>query len=205
MRLGGDCKNNDLHPLRFDRGGNEPYYTRPMAGGSPDLVDCVQLAEAAALLERDYELRDLPRLGDALADTRGILHARFEFSKLRSGRAGARVEIRAAPRLRCQRCLQGFALPISIGSQVEFAAQADAAPTDEERELVQAEAGRISLRALAEEELLLALPIAPACAAPQSCGNAPGGAAAADEDADLVVMRRPFGALEDLLKKRDRT
>ena len=33
--------------------------------------------------------------------------------------------------------------------------------------------GRVSLRELAEEELLLALPIAPACSAPQDCGNAP--------------------------------
>ena len=42
-----------------------------------------------------------------------------------------------------------------------------------EHEVYRVDGGLIRLSELAEEELLLALPIVPACAAPQSCGNAP--------------------------------
>ena len=56
IREGGDFKNNDLHPIHFDRGGNRPYYTRPMAPGLPDRVDCAHLADDAVVLERVYPL-----------------------------------------------------------------------------------------------------------------------------------------------------
>ena len=59
----------------------------------------------------------------------------------------------------------------------------------------------MSLRELAEEELLLALPIAAACSAPQSCGNAPKLAADAEVPEASGGGRRPFGGLQDLLKK----
>jgi uncharacterized metal-binding protein YceD (DUF177 family) len=56
------------------------------------------------------------------------------------------------------------------------------------------------LRDLAEEELLLALPIAPKCATPLTCGKAPGPSTGARPD-EAGETRRPFGALQDLLKK----
>jgi uncharacterized metal-binding protein YceD (DUF177 family) len=58
----------------------------------------------------------------------------------------------------------------------------------------------VSLRELAEEELLLALPVAPACSIPLTCGNAPDLTIDAPEDSEQ--MRRPFSALQDMLKKR---
>ena len=61
--------------------------------------------------------------------------------------------------------------------------------------------GRVSLRELAEEELLLALPIVPACNSPQSCGRAPSHAAGDETTGVTGDMRRPFSALQDLLKK----
>ncbi len=198
---GGDFKNNDLHQVRFDRGGGRPYYTRPMAAGPPDLVDCAQLAENAVVLERTFELGELPRLEDALADARGLVHARFAFSNAPSGRPGARVEIRAQPRLRCQRCMQGFALAVSGGSEVEFAADEAAGAADGEREVYRADEGRVSLRDLAEEELLLALPIVPACNEPERCGSAPSLPVDAQDAEDSAAMRRPFGGLKELLKK----
>lgn len=186
----------------FDRVGIGPYYTRPMAAGLPDLVDCARLAEDAAVLERAYELRELPRLKELLAEPQGVLNASFAFSKLASGRPGARIAVRAAPLLVCQRCLLSFAFPLEGGSEVEFADDEAAAQSDTEREPFGARGGFVSLRELAEEELLLALPLAPACRTPSTCGNAPGlvvdpaGPDRSDE------MRRPFSGLQDLLKKR---
>jgi uncharacterized protein len=169
-----------------------------MAAGLPDLVDCARLAEEAVLLQREYELGRLPRLRDLLAEPRGTLSATFAFAKMASGRPGVLVSIEASPQLVCQRCMQGFGLRATGASEIEFAASEDA---ESEREFFRMENGRVSLRELAEEELLLALPIVPACNSPQSCGRAPS-YATGDETAGVTGdMRRPFSGLQDLLKK----
>jgi uncharacterized protein len=172
-----------------------------MAAGLPDLVDCARLAEDAAALQRVYELGGLPRLQDVLAEPRGTLSAGFAFSKLASGRAGAEVKFEATPQLVCQRCLQGFGLPVSGASQIEFASSDEADDRDSERECFRMKGGQVSLRELAEEELLLALPMAPACSTPLTCGRAP--RYATDDEAPEAAgeMRRPFSALQELLKK----
>ena len=112
------------------------------------------------------------------------------------------MTVTATPRLVCQRCMEGFESPVSGGSEIEFAASDEAADgADSEREFFSVLNGQVSLRELAEEELLLALPIAPACSTPLTCGKAPG-YAAGDETPDATGdMRRPFSALQDLLKK----
>jgi len=176
-----------------------------MAAGLPDLVDCARLAEDAAVIDRVYELLDLPRLRDVLAAPVGTLRARFAFGKLGGGRIGADVSIEATPQLVCQRCLQGFDWPVSGGSELEFVTSA--APIGvlkdaelPERELYEIDGGRVSLRDLAEEELLLAVPIAPACATPLTCGRALR-EAKGGEPGKAGEARRPFSALQDLLKK----
>jgi uncharacterized protein len=192
IRGGGDFKNKDLHRIRFDRGGNAPYYTRPMASGLPDRVECARLAEDAVVLERVYPLSELDRLQDLLADARGSLRAKFAFVLLDSGRAGATVAVQAAPHLVCQRCMQGYEYSVAGESQIEFAASEAEAPADSPREIYLMNEGTVSLRELAEEELLLALPIVAACGTPEMCARA---AAAPPERV------RPFAVLQDLLKK----
>jgi uncharacterized protein len=172
-----------------------------MATGLPDLVDSARLADEAAVLERVYELRSLPRLADVLSDSNGVARASFAFSKTPSGHGGARVTVRAEPHLVCQRCMQGFAFPIDGGSEVEFTPD-EASATDQDREPHRTVNGLVSLKDLAEEELLLALPVAPACSTPASCGRAPACLRGEEERSEEPDgMRRPFGALKDLLKK----
>lgn len=187
----GDFKNNDLHRNRFDRGGNGPYYTRPMASGLSDRVDCARLADDGVVLERQYPLSELPRLQDLLAEVRGSVKARFAFAKVGDGRAGARVAVQADPQLICQRCLKGFAFKAAAESEIEFAGSEADAPTDSPREIYLMEDGLVSLRELAEEELLLALPLVAVCSTPEVCDQAPA----------LETKSRPFAALQDLLKK----
>ena len=171
-----------------------------MPAGLPDLVDCARLAEDGAELERVYALRELPRVQDMLAEPEGSLRARFAFAKI-GAEPGASVSVQAVPRLVCQRCMQGFAFPVEGSSQVEFAGDAER-PGGPEREVYQLrDGGLVSLRDLAEEELLLALPIAPACSVPDSCGNAVAYQAAGKALEDKDEMRRPFAELQSLLKK----
>jgi uncharacterized protein len=171
-----------------------------MAAGLPDLVDCARLAEDAAVLRREYGLSELPRVQDLLAESVGTMQASFAFAKSATGRAGASVAVRAEPQLKCQRCLQGFAFPVDSGSEIEFTPDEAATASDTEREAFRVKSGLVSLRELAEEELLLALPIAASCSTPQSCGKAPLIESAAVTEAS-GEMRRPFSALQDLLKR----
>jgi len=144
------------------------------------------------VLERLYALSELPRLQDLLADAHGSVRARFAFSKLEAGagRTGATVAVQATPRLVCQRCLQAFELPLVSESEIEFASDADAS-VESSREIYLMDEGLVSLRELAEEELLLALPVIAACSTPEACGKAP----------SLEKRPRPFSVLQDLLKK----
>jgi len=171
-----------------------------MAPGLPDRVDCASLAEEATVLERTYLVSEMPRLRDLLADLEGSAHVNFSFAKLSSGRSGATVAIEAAPHPVCQRCLQGFVLPVSSSSEIEFAS-ADEVATDSQRELYAMKDGTVSLRELAEEELLLALPIVAACSTPTTCGKAPRYDIGDDGEAATGETSRPFAALQDLLKK----
>ncbi|HEY0799844.1 MAG TPA: YceD family protein [Steroidobacteraceae bacterium] len=163
-----------------------------MASGLIDRVDCARLAEDAAVLVRVYPLSELPRLQDLLADAGGSVRARFVFSKLEAGagRTGATVAVQATPRLVCQRCLQSFELPLTSDSEIEFATSEAVSPVETPREIYLMDEGSVSLRDLAEEELLLALPVIASCSKPETCGQAP-----------APERQRPFAVLQDLLKK----
>ena len=172
-----------------------------MAPGLPDRVDCAHLADEAVALERVYPLGEMPRLRDLLADTSGSVRASFAFANFGPGRAGAIVAVEAVPQLVCQRCMQGFAFAAAGSSEIEFSSGSAAGSMDAQREVYAMEDGRVSLRELAEEELLLALPIVAACDTPQTCGRAPA-YEAGPEDQDLSSERsRPFVGLQDLLKR----
>ncbi len=201
MRLAGDFKNNDLQPIRFDRGGVRPYYTRPMAASPQDPVDCRRLAESAARLERVFELRDLPRLQSMLASARGCLRASFAFAMTETGRPGVTVAIESTPMLQCQRCLEPFEWAVRAESEIEFAADEKSAASVSDREPFVLSEGAASLRDLAEEELLLALPVAPACDEPRICGRAPSPLGVPGSGFGKQETVRPFSALQDLLKK----
>ena len=167
-----------------------------MAPGLPDRVDCHRLAAESAQLQRVFALRDLPRLQDLLADTAGSVVASFAF-----GGAGALVTVQAEPSLVCQRCLQGFLFPVRQSSAVEFASSESSAPTDPEHEIYVTRDGQVSLRELAEEELLLALPVIAACDSPLSCGRAPAMNIDVEAGSATEETTRPFADLQDLLKK----
>jgi len=196
----GDFKNNDLHPIDFDRGGNGPYYTRPMAPGLPDRVDCAHLANNAVVLERVYSLGEMHRLQDLLADTQGSVHASFAFAKVDAGRIGATVAIESIAQLVCQRCLQSFAYPITGSSEIEFAGSHSPGAAESQREVYVTDEGSVSLRELAEEELLLALPIV-AMHEPQACEQAALEATDGEIQGISNDRTRPFASLKNLLKK----
>jgi len=113
-----------------------------MAAGLPDRVDCLHLADDAAVLQRVYELGELPRLQDLLADVQGAASASFAFESIGAGRTGATVCVKAKPNLVCQRCLQGFPFEVAASSEVEFASSEAATPVESRREIYVMDRGR---------------------------------------------------------------
>ena len=173
-----------------------------MASGSDESVDCGRCAVERTTLEREYPLADLPRLRDVLADPTGTLRARFEFACDGRGRAIATVTVEAAARWRCQRCGRGFERALRSCSDVEFVAD-ERSESSDDREPVVASGGRVRLADLAEEEFLLAAPLAPSCDEPERCARAP--RPVRESVAAAPATRRPFDGLRDLLQKTDRT
>jgi uncharacterized protein len=172
-----------------------------MAPGLPDRVDCAHLADDAVVLVRVYTLGEMPRLQDLLADSRGSVRANFAFANVDSGRAGATVAVEASAQLMCQRCLQGFAYTAAGSSEIEFSNSSMASAQDSQRELYATDEGLVSLRDLAEEELLLALPLVAVCGTPQTCGRAPAYEKGEERAGVSSDRTRPFKVLQELLKK----
>ncbi len=132
-----------------------------MPGGASKLRDVRKLADARATLDLDIPVAELPGLPPELVCSSGELHAHVQFGR-EQGFMVAQVALRGQVELVCQRCMGSMPLPIESSSPVllvESEADAEAAPVEWETYL--AAEGRLSLAALAAEELLLALPVVP--------------------------------------------
>lgn len=169
------------------------------------LVDVALLADAAAQVDLSVPLAGLERLTPLLLSPQGIATARIGFSR-DAGQVVADVQAEATLQLRCQRCLGQFALPVDSRSRVALVTdESKAASLPEELETVLAVDGRMRLRELVEEELLLAVPAVPRHPAGQCAGEIDAGAvanaAAAGGSGEAAPQgtQRPFAGLAELL------
>lgn len=180
-----------------------------MSGGGVKLRDVGKLADAGAAFDFEVPLSELPGLppGVGTADGRGV-RVKVRFGR-EQGFARADVSLQAQLRLVCQRCMQPMSLAVHTDSPVliiESEREADDAVPGWETFL--APEGRLSLEALAAEELMLALPIVPlhgqgeTCVAEQPNAEAPERAVSEQEAAGTT---RPFADLRALLQERRKT
>jgi uncharacterized protein len=178
-----------------------------MPGGASKLRDVRKLADARATLDLDIPVAELPGLPGELIYGAGFVHAHLQFGR-EQGFMVAQVGLRAQLELICQRCMGPMPMPIETNSPVlliESEADAEAAPVEWETYL--AAEGRLNLAALAAEELLLALPVAPLHADSSACEAAAGRALQARnaaavtpvQGADEQATVRPFADLRALL------
>ena len=159
----------------------------------------------------EVPLASMPRLQDRIevASTGSagskVARARLSFGK-EHGANVARILVAAEVPLRCERCMGLLSWPVKTAATLVLVADlssADAAPAG--LEPVLAEQGRVVLRDLVEEELLLALPLvarhegAADCAAGAGAGKFD---SAADNAVADEVTQKPFAQLKDLLKQR---
>jgi uncharacterized protein len=159
------------------------------------LADVDVLADAGAQVGLVVPVQGLERLAPQLASTAGTADARIAFRRER-GHVVAKVEASADLLLRCQRCLAPFTMKVAGGSEVALVgseAEVDGVP--EEFETACCPDGRIRLRELVEEELLLALPAAP-MHRDGECGGASDGVI---PPVEAAPTQRPFAALGEML------
>ena len=126
----------------------------------PAAIDGLAFARNAAALEGRLGMQSLPRLAQS-----GCSAAALDFVLTgevnERGRPGLKLAVDGRVRLECQRCLGSLEFPLHLAARLELAsneAEITAADDDVERVI----AGRdMSVAALVEDEVLLALPMVP--------------------------------------------
>ncbi|MGR8998348.1 MAG: YceD family protein [Gammaproteobacteria bacterium] len=140
----------------------------------PEYIDPLHLADKRGALKGRIPLSSLDRLADILSDDTGSVA--FDFFFGREGRlAIIEGRIEADLELKCQNCLQSVKWPVNSEIKLGIVTSIDQAnrlPEDYEPLLI--EEGKVLLKNIVEDELLLILPAFPkhqyACLVP-NLGN----------------------------------
>jgi uncharacterized protein len=175
-----------------------PHSDSRAAGHFDDIVDAMLLATRGSDIEQTFAMSDLPRVSDYATDSKAqaTLVARF---RNMDGKVWIDGEVTAALRMSCQRCMQPVDVPVDdefsvmlIGSENELDTLAP------EQDAIVAEAERLDLRWLTEEQLLLASPLVPLHVDEAECGIDVAKQTTASAPAET---QRPFADLRAMLKK----
>ncbi len=147
--------------LGFDAFIVSIYHSPVMSDRLPEHIDPLHLADKRGELKGLIPLKSLDRLAEMLADDAGAIAVDLFFG--REGRL-AKVEghIKAVLALKCQNCLQAIEWPINCAVKLGVVTSIDQAnrlPEDYEPLLV--EEGKIPLKNIIEDEILLVLPAFP--------------------------------------------
>ena len=142
------------------------------------IFDSFAFARESAELEGVLSVKDLPRLAGSLAEDGGSLVCVLRGGRSENGKLCLWLEASGELSVICQRCLQEMKWPLRLEAKLLLVAPGAVWP-DEELEDDSADAipasAEQSLRALVEDEVLLALPLAPrhqACELPLAGGDA---------------------------------
>jgi uncharacterized protein len=123
-----------------------------------DHVDAFLLASRGAALDRSFVLGDLPRVSEAGASD-GNISARLRFLKIDSHPA-VDGNLAGSLRLTCQRCCGEMTIDVAEPfALVIVPSEKEAERVPEQYDAVIADALHLDVRALIEEQVLLALPL----------------------------------------------
>ena len=175
------------------------YYTRPMSPPGSEPLDIDRLADGEADVDFSVPVTELPRLRSRLEASGGVVQGSVHFRR-EAGLAVAELTLRGTAVLQCQRCMEKLEAPVETRSRVALIpSEAEAGRVPEDLEPMLAPGGRISIREIVEEELMLFLPIVPSH---ENVECAPTGASTAGERETPAETQRPFAQLQELLKRK---
>ena len=128
------------------------------------ISDSFAFAKEGRVLEGTLAVSDLERLHDLLADTSGELAYRLEGAKDGCGHYTLRLEVTGTLAMPCQRCLKVVHLDLEVDNLLQLIPEG-MEPSQEELEDDTRDflpvAGELIVADLVEDEVLLALPVAP--------------------------------------------
>ena len=156
------------------------------------VIDGLEFARTGAKLQGSWPIADFRRLRDALHAESGALSYALQGVPEEQGCPALRLRLGGTLQLVCQRCLGGLEFPLRIEVSLLLAAtqaEVDAVPVDAEGPDRIVAGREMPVHDLIEDELLLALPIAPRheeCAGRAAKGMSDGGS--------------PFAGLRQILK-----
>lgn len=140
--------------------------------GLPKVIDSLAFARAGVSAVGVFALVELPRLAGGLAEDRGQLVCRLTGNRDSEDKSWLMLEVSGSLTLRCQRCLGNVVVPVEVRSRLLLVPHGQPWPdeelADDGFDAIAAEKEMV-LASLVEDEVLLALPIAPmhdACEAP---------------------------------------
>ena len=126
----------------------------------PAAIDGLAFARNAAVLKGRLGMESLTRLAQSGCSA-AVLDFVLTGEINERGKSGLRLAISGSVRLECQRCLGSLDFPLQLEAQLEFAAsEAEITTADDDIERVVA-SREMSVAALVEDEVLLALPMVP--------------------------------------------
>jgi uncharacterized protein len=182
-----------------------------MSPGPADQVNAKELSARAAVIERHLELPQLERVAQAggLPGTR--IDGRLQFGAF-EGRTTVDVRVEGKAVLECQRCLKPCEITVDESALVVIVREeTDDVPGGYEPFVGMPE--QLSLSALIEEQVLLALPLVPAheAGSPECLSSeaevvplAPASVVeSAAEVAAVEEKQTPFANLRELLEKKN--
>jgi uncharacterized protein len=175
-----------------------PHSDSRAAGHADDIVDAMLLAMRGSKIEQTFAMSDLPRVSDYAADASATARLTATFRNL-DGKALIDGAVTAELQLRCQRCMQPVTVPVDDEFSVMLIGSENELDTlSPEQDAIVAEAERLDLRWLTEEQLLLASPLVPLHADEAECGI---DVAKQTTVSAPVETQRPFADLRAMLKK----
>jgi uncharacterized protein len=128
------------------------------------VIDGLEFARTGSKLQGAWPVADFARLRDVLRTNDGTLQYELLGVPQGRGRPALQLKVGGALQLVCQRCLGALEFPLRIDVSLQLAAtqaEVDAQPLEAEGP-EQIVAGReMPVRELVEDEVLLAIPLAP--------------------------------------------
>lgn|SRR5574340_493810 len=160
------------------------------------VIDSLEFVRGGGQLHGRIAIAELGRLSDLLHSHGGEIEYSLVGHYGRQGRPALRYEIRGLLQLRCQRCLEALAFPLNLTGELEFEAgpggMAGVAELDPGAPDIIPPESELDVVALIEDEVLLALPLAPMHPPGQCQGPQPdrAEAGAAGPFAQLAVLQK---------------
>ncbi len=174
-----------------------------MSGLLPENIDPVRLARSGQVIQGVIPVQRMRRLADIVNADDAVVEASLQFSFDDGGQCVVEGEMSVQVDLPCQRCLRMMPFPIRVCVRMASCRAGREGELPEGFDPLPTENGRLNLFELAEDEIILGLPIV----AMHPLDSCPVGE---DYRKDILVVdrdqkeetQRPFADLAEMLAKR---